>query len=389
VTENWRAAGFGVYLHWPFCEAICPYCDFNVRVAREVDDEAWGHAFARDIDAWAARTPGRTISSIYLGGGTPSLMSAALVGRVLAGISAAWTVAADAEITIEANPTSAEAGRLRDYHAAGVTRFSLGLQALDDADLKVLGRRHSAEEGLAALRTAAAITENVSFDLIYARPHQSIVEWRHELERALQVDVNHCSLYELTIEPGTPFGHRAARGRLRGLPDEERAAGFYDVTGEICRAAGFARYEVSSYARHGARSRHNQLYWKAGDWIGIGPGAYGRVTLGERREEVVAHRDPTRWLAGLADGTLPHEQRDALDREGVAEERMVGGLRTSDGLDRRRLTELGFDVDQQCLEELQELGLLDPAPERLRVTDAGFPLGDAIAGRLVPLQPVR
>ena len=272
--------GFGLYLHWPFCQSKCPYCDFNSHVASEVDQGRWLRAYLAEIDRSLAETRGRLLQSVFFGGGTPSLMAPATVAAILERIRRSWTVANDWEVTLEANPGSVEAGKFLGFRDAGVNRLSMGLQALNDADLKRLGRLHSVAEAERALDIARQHFERVSFDLIYARQDQTPEAWRAELGRALAMTADHLSLYQLTIEDGTAFGDRHARGKLRGLPDEDRSVALYDITQELCDAAGLPAYEVSNHAGSDAQSRHNLIYWRGGDYVGIGPGAHGRLSLG-------------------------------------------------------------------------------------------------------------
>ncbi|MFD0938178.1 radical SAM family heme chaperone HemW, partial [Methylobacterium trifolii] len=278
-----RDAGFGIYLHWPFCASKCPYCDFNSHVRHApVDEPRYLAAFRAEIAHVAARTPGRTVTSVFLGGGTPSLMRPETVAGLLEAVAAAWAMAPEAEITLEANPTSVEAGRFRGYRTAGVNRVSLGVQAFDDASLKALGRLHSAAEAFEAIRIAQTAFARTSFDLIYARPGQTPAAWRAELTDAVARAAEHLSLYQLTIEPGTPFFGLAAAGRLVP-PDDEVSRALYDVTQDVCGAAGLPAYEISNHARPGAQSRHNLLYWRYGEYAGIGPGAHGRLVTGAGR----------------------------------------------------------------------------------------------------------
>ena len=290
MADLWEDAGFGVYVHWPFCQAKCPYCDFNSHVAASVDHDLWLEAYLAEIDAAAAMTGARDVRSVFFGGGTPSLMEPRVVGAVLDRVAARWRVSGQVEVTLEANPTSVEAARLAGYRTAGVNRVSLGVQALNDQDLRRLGRLHSAAEALTAVGVAREIFERVSFDLIYARQDQAVQDWEAELAQALALGPDHVSLYQLTIEDGTAFGDRHRRGRLPGLPDEDRAADLYDVTQSLTEAAGLPAYEVSNHARPGAEARHNLLYWESGDYAGIGPGAHGRLTLGGIRSATVAPR---------------------------------------------------------------------------------------------------
>ncbi|HMK70520.1 MAG TPA: radical SAM family heme chaperone HemW, partial [Xanthobacteraceae bacterium] len=288
---------FGVYVHWPFCLAKCPYCDFNSHVRHASIDEArFVRAFAAEIAATAARVPGRNVSTIFFGGGTPSLMRPATVAAVLDAIARHWNVAADAEITIEANPTSVEAERFRGYRVAGVNRVSLGVQSLDDRALAALGRRHSAREALDAVAVARAVFDRYSFDLIYARPQQTPRDWARELRQALGEADEHLSLYQLTVEPDTPFAALHAAGKL-AIPDADAARALYDTTQEICSRHGLPAYEISNHARPGGESRHNLIYWRAQEYAGIGPGAHGRLNIdrldiGGCRHAVATEKSP-------------------------------------------------------------------------------------------------
>ncbi len=323
--------GFGLYIHWPFCQAKCPYCDFNSHVAAEIDQSAWISAYIVEIKRYARETEGRVLDSVFFGGGTPSLMAPDTVARVLEAVRTGWHVSNDIEITLEANPTSVEAGRFRAFRDAGINRVSVGLQALNDPDLKKLGRLHSADEGRTAFELARDTFDRVSLDLIYARQGQSLAEWRQELSGALALAADHISLYQLTVEPGTAFGDRHARGGLRGLPDDDMAADMYLLTQDLTSDAGFAAYEISNHARPGAQSRHNLIYWRNGDWVGIGPGAHGRLTLAGRRYATEAARNPGRWLAAVASGS-GEMARSALTRADMHAERVLMGLRLTEGI---------------------------------------------------------
>ena len=325
------ARELAIYVHWPFCLAKCPYCDFNSHVRERIEQDRWRAAYAREIKRGAEGVPGGVVTSIFFGGGTPSLMEGATVATVLDGIAASFTIAPDIEITLEANPTSVEAARFRDYRAAGVNRLSLGMQALDDAALKFLGREHSADQARAALATGRAVFPRVSFDLIYARPGQDVAAWRRELAEALAFGTEHLSLYQLTIEEGTRFHERASQGALT-VPDDDLQADLYEVTGELCDAAGLQPYEVSNYARAGAECRHNLTYWRSGEWIGLGPGAHGRLQDGHARIATRAIRSPEQWLAaveGFGSGAEPDER---VDPEAALRERALMGLRLSEGI---------------------------------------------------------
>jgi oxygen-independent coproporphyrinogen-3 oxidase len=384
LAEDWRAGGFGVYVHWPFCAAKCPYCDFNSHVRSGVDQRRWCRALVADVRAVAALVPGRTVDSVFFGGGTPSLMTPETVAAVIEAVRESWALAPGAEITLEANPTSVEAGRFRGYRDAGVNRLSLGVQALNDCDLRALGRRHTCAEAVGAFDVARAIFDRVSFDLIYARQHQSLADWRGELGRALALAIDHLSLYQLTIEPGTRFGELMDRGRLRGLPDPARAADLYGVTQEMCGRAGLAAYEVSNHARPGAECRHNLVYWRYGDYAGVGPGAHGRLTCGGRFA-TEALRGPEDWLAAVERTGSGIARRTALTGPEQATEMLMMGLRLAEGIDMRRFAALaGAPLDGHALAELAGLGLVEPTGERLAVTAAGRPVLNAILERLVP-----
>ena len=304
MTEALNADGFGLYVHWPFCQAKCPYCDFNSHVAATIDQTRWLDAYLSEIKRVSSEVSDRVLTSIFFGGGTPSLMPPDTVGRVIEAARAAWPRANDLEITLEANPTSAEAGRFRGFRDAGVNRVSVGLQSLRDEDLKRLGRLHSAAEGRSAFLLAREVFPRVSFDLIYARQFQTLADWRAELTEALTLAADHLSLYQLTIEPGTAFGDRFARGRLSGLIDDDLGAEMYDLTQELCMANGLPAYEVSNHASDMAQSRHNLIYWRGGDYAGIGPGAHGRLTLGGIRHATETELSPIGWLDRVTrDGT--------------------------------------------------------------------------------------
>jgi oxygen-independent coproporphyrinogen-3 oxidase len=302
MTADWQAGGFGLYVHWPFCLAKCPYCDFNSHVSRDVDHAAWAQALVAEMRHMRVLTGARRLDTVFFGGGTPSLMAPATVEALIEEADRLWGLAPGAEVTLEANPTSVEAGKFRAYAAAGVNRLSLGVQALDDADLRALGRMHTVAEALAAFETARAAFPRVSFDLIYARMGQAAAAWEAELARALAMAVDHLSLYQLTIEPGTRFGELYDLGRLK-VPGDDRAAGMYALTHEMTAAAGLPAYEVSNHARPGAESRHNLVYWRYGDYAGIGPGAHGRLTREDgRRVATVTERLPADWRPVRAGG---------------------------------------------------------------------------------------
>jgi putative oxygen-independent coproporphyrinogen III oxidase len=372
MSDDWRAGGFGLYLHWPFCAAKCPYCDFNSHVVARVDHARWLTAFQHEIKRLAAQTPGRILNTVFLGGGTPSLMPADLVAGVLEAVRAAWPQANDVEVTLEANPTSAEAGRFRAYAQAGVNRVSIGVQALDDGDLKRLGRMHSVAEALATVEMARETFARVSFDLIYARQDQTPAAWEAELTRALALGPDHLSLYQLTVEPGTAFGDRHARGGLKGLPDEDAAAEMFHLTQELCALAGLPAYEVSNHAVEGGEARHNLVYWRSGDWGGIGPGAHGRLTLGGTRWATETPRAPEGWLRQVETQGQGEAARVAVPLAEQAEEMLMMGLRLAEGIDLARYERLaGQPLDPDTVSRLTDLGVVTQAGGRLAATAQG------------------
>ncbi|ETX28725.1 radical SAM family heme chaperone HemW [Roseivivax isoporae] len=363
--------GFGLYLHWPFCAAKCPYCDFNSHVVRDIDEDRWARALEAEIARVAERTGPRRLDTIFFGGGTPSLMEPDTVRRCLDAARAAWDLAPDAEITLEANPGSVEAGRFRAFAAAGVNRVSLGVQALNDRDLRRLGRIHGAAEARHAFDIARDAFDRVSFDLIYARQEQTLDDWRAELTEALAMAVDHLSLYQLTIERGTAFWDRARRGTLRGLPDEDLSADMYELTQELCDAAGRPAYEVSNHAVPGGESRHNLIYWRYGDYAGIGPGAHGRLTSNGSKRAVAAWRNPGAWLEQAEAGNGDRID-DALTAQDQAAEYLMMGLRLSEGLDVDRLHALDANAAPEArIESLRELGLVTRDGSRLAATRQG------------------
>jgi oxygen-independent coproporphyrinogen-3 oxidase len=375
---------FGVYVHWPFCLSKCPYCDFNSHVRHAaIDEDRFVRAFTSEIAATAARVPGRTVSTIFFGGGTPSLMRPQTVGAILDAIGKHWTVAQDVEVTLEANPTSVEATRFRGYRSAGVNRVSLGVQALDDASLRALGRMHTAAEALDAVAIARSAFERYSFDLIYARPGQSVAQWRDELGRAIEAAAEHLSLYQLTIEQGTPFAALHAAGKL-ATPDDDIARALYDVTQEVCTAQGLPRYEISNHAREGAQCRHNLVYWRYKEYAGIGPGAHGRLDIDGARHATATEARPETWLMRVEATGHGVIRDEVLNRNEMADEYLLMGLRLAEGIDPARYAELaGRPLDDARIEALAGHGFVEStADHRLRVTAMGFPLLDAVVADL-------
>ncbi|MGJ4908750.1 radical SAM family heme chaperone HemW [Bradyrhizobium oligotrophicum] len=375
---------FGVYVHWPFCLSKCPYCDFNSHVRHAaIDQERYARAFAQEIATTAARIGPRTVSSIFLGGGTPSLMQPQTVGAILDAIGRHWHVAADVEVSLEANPTSVEATRFAGYRAAGVNRVSLGVQAMDDASLKMLGRLHTAEEAMKAVAIARNAFERYSFDLIYARPDQTPAMWTEELTRAIGEAAEHLSLYQLTIEEGTPFFGLHAAGKLK-TPDEGLARTLYDVTQEICGRHGLPAYEISNHARPGAECRHNLLYWRGQEYAGIGPGAHGRLDIGGIRHATATDKRPEAWLMRVESNGHGVMTDDELNREERADEFLLMGLRLAEGIDPQRYARIsGRTLDPRRIALLREEGAIAVDPDgRLRVTQDGFPVLDAVVADL-------
>jgi len=371
--------GFGLYVHWPFCLSKCPYCDFNSHVAERIDQSAWRDALLTELAHYAARTPDKILTSIFFGGGTPSLMDPATTADIISAARKHWRTANDLEITLEANPGTVDAARFRAIREAGVDRLSMGVQSLNEADLKFLGRKHSVNEARTAWRAAAKIFPRVSFDLIYTRPQQTLEAWRAELGAALR-EVNdnaitHLSLYQLTMEPGTAMFDAHARGDFV-LPDEDNAAAFFDLTQEMCEAAGFPAYEISNHAREGAACRHNLTYWRGGDYVGVGPGAHGRITQAGVAVATRQVKAPVLWLRRVAAQGHGTQEEEALAPDSRAQELVMVGLRLAEGLDKARFARLagkplGKAIDADAVAVLVGDGYLIDNPTRLTATPKG------------------
>lgn len=374
MIADWQYGGFGLYVHWPFCTSKCPYCDFNSHVASTVDQARWLRAYRSEIARVAAQTPDRVLRSIFFGGGTPSLMTPETVAGVIEAARDAWTFANDIEITMEANPGSVEAGRFRGYAEAGVNRLSLGVQALNDDDLRRLGRMHSAAEARAAFDLAKCAFSRVSFDLIYARQRQDRLAWRAELTEAVSMAVDHLSLYQLTIEDGTVFGARHAAGKLRDLPDDDLAADMYLETQDFLADLGMPAYEVSNHAAPGSESRHNLVYWRQGDWAGIGPGAHGRLGIDAGRLATVAERTPGGWLNLVEKHGSGEVESSILPADDIAAEYLLMAMRLSEGMDLTRYAAKGGKLDQPRLDMLVENGLVEIHGDRIHPTKRGRPV---------------
>ncbi len=375
---------FGVYVHWPFCLSKCPYCDFNSHVRHQaIDETRFVKAFETELATTAARIGARTVSTIFFGGGTPSLMQPATVGTILDAIGKHWNVSPTVEVTLEANPTSVEATRFKGYRAAGVNRVSLGVQALNDAQLKSLGRMHTAQEALDAIAIARSAFDRYSFDLIYARPGQTEAEWREELARAISEAAEHLSLYQLTIEDGTPFAALHAAGKL-AIPDPELARILYDVTQEVTAAHGLPSYEISNHARIGAESRHNLIYWRYHEYAGVGPGAHGRLLIDGTRHATSTERRPESWLMRVEAGGDGLVEDESLTREEMSDEFLLMGLRLAEGIDTARYAALsGRSLEGARIAALAGVGFVEETADgRLRVTRTGFPILDAVVADL-------
>jgi oxygen-independent coproporphyrinogen-3 oxidase len=379
-------------VHWPFCASKCPYCDFNshVRVGG-IDEARFLAAFLKELEHWVTLAPGRTVTSIFFGGGTPSLMSTHTVGSVLDAIGRHWAVEPGAEITLEANPSSVEAGRFRGYRAAGVNRVSLGVQSLDDAQLRALGRLHTSQEARAAINVARGTFERFSFDLIYARPGQSVDAWRAELGQALDLAGKHLSLYQLTIEQGTPFAALHARGKLV-VPDCDAASALYELTQEMTERAGLPAYEISNHASPGEESRHNLTYWRYGEYAGIGPGAHGRVIVDGVRRATSTERSPETWAALVEAEDHGIIEDVALSRAEEADEALLMGVRLTEGIDLSRLAaRTGLSPRRRTIDELAELQLIERlGADRLRATASGRMVLNEVVLRLAQsFEPAR
>ena len=367
TAEPWRVGGFGLYIHWPFCQAKCPYCDFNSHVVKSIDQDRWARAYLSELDRVAADTSDRILGTVFFGGGTPSLMDPKIVDQIMDRIRANWSLANDFEATMEANPSSVEASRFQAYRAAGVDRVSLGIQALNDADLKALGRLHSADEAKAALDIAGSTFDRVSFDLIYARQSQSLSDWEVELTKALSYGTTHMSLYQLTIEDGTAFGERFKAGKLRDLPDDDLAADMFELTQTMMNDAGMPAYEVSNHAKPGQESRHNLIYWRGGDYLGIGPGAHGRITDNGTRYGTETPLAPSVWLTAVEDSGSGQSVKTPITPDEAETEYVMMSLRTSEGTDLARLSPALIESISFKINNLKDAGLIIQTDTRISV----------------------
>ncbi|QDG75063.1 radical SAM family heme chaperone HemW [Labrenzia sp. PHM005] len=376
--------GFGIYVHWPFCSAKCPYCDFNSHVRHQpVDQARYAAAFERELSHFAELTQGKTVQSVFLGGGTPSLMEPATVERILTAISDRWSLDQHVEISMEANPTSVEANRFKGYRSAGVNRVSLGVQSLHDTDLKLLGRLHDADTARKAIEIARSTFPRLSFDLIYARPDQTLASWEAELKDAISLAADHLSLYQLTIEEGTPFYNLYHAGKLK-MPDPELGAQFYELTQKVTEAEGLPAYEVSNHARPGAECRHNLVYWRYGDYVGVGPGAHGRLTVGVNRMATAIERHPETWLEAVEQNGHGMIEFAGLSEEEQGDEFLLMGLRLTEGIDLKRFEAFSHrSVDPKRLKDLLDHGMVEELGDnRVRATRDGFFVLDAVVADL-------
>ncbi len=376
-------SAFGLYIHWPFCKAKCPYCDFNSHVRHEpVDAMGFAQSLVTEMQHMASLTGPRTVTSVFFGGGTPSLMPPAAVAHVLEDAARIWSFAPDAEITLEANPTSVEAENFRGYRTAGVNRVSVGVQSLNAEHLQALGRQHTPDEAIAAFRLAAKIFPRVSFDMIYARPKQSLDQWREELGRALGEQQGHMSLYQLTIEPETRYADLFAAGTLK-IPGEDLAADLYDLTQEMTAAAGLPAYEVSNHSAAGRECQHNLLYWRYGEYAGVGPGAHGRVRHGVNTLATACEKHPETWRQLVSSRGHGMTTQEIVTSSEQAREYLLMGLRISEGINRSRYETLaGRALDENTINGLSNLGLLQQSGNRLQATQAGRRVLNAVIAEL-------
>lgn len=381
--DDWTYGGFGIYIHWPFCSAKCPYCDFNSHVSKKIKKKQWIKGYLSEIQRVRNAVGPRLVNSVFFGGGTPSLMDPEVVEAVIGAIKSSFPISNQLEVTLEANPTSVEAGRFAAYQDAGVNRISMGIQALNDPDLRRLGRLHTAQEARLAFETARNIFARVSFDLIYARQYQTLAQWRAELSEALAMAVDHFSLYQLTVETGTAFGDRYKVGRLPGLPNNDLGADLYELTQSLCDAHNMPAYEVSNHAREGAECLHNLIYWRYGDYAGIGPGAHGRLTLKGQKFATEAFYNPDKWLAAVDQGT-GEKSAQQIDQTAQATEYLLMGLRIKDGIDLKRFENLaGAPLNIEAQTSLEDMGLLIRSDKTLKATRAGTAVLNSVISSLL------
>ena len=384
MVKNWQRAGFGLYIHWPFCQSKCPYCDFNSHVSSNIDQEAWIEAYLSEISNNYHHSSEKILNTVFFGGGTPSLMPSKTIETIITHILSLWKTSNQLEITLEANPTSIDVSRFKEYRSAGVNRVSVGVQSLDDTSLKYLGRLHTGKEAIIAVQTAQSVFDRVSFDLIYARQNQTIKAWEQELLSALSLGTNHMSLYQLTIEDGTVFGDRAKIGKLPGLPSEDLSADMYTLTQEIMSSNRLPLYEVSNHAFPGEESRHNLIYWRGGDFIGIGPGAHGRYYQGPKRKATVMTKNPNKWLSQIKRLGHGAEPSTVLSKSDEALEYLMMSARLVEGTDLKFLDTLDLNLlNYNNIKGLKKLGLIFVKNERMVVTPEGRPVLNSVLSELI------
>ena len=384
MLKNWQRAGFGLYIHWPFCQSKCPYCDFNSHVSSNIDHDAWTKAYLSEISKNHRHSSEKILNTVFFGGGTPSLMPSKTIEAIINHILALWKPSNQLEITLEANPTSIDVSRFKEYKSAGVNRVSIGVQSLDDMSLKYLGRLHTGKDAITAVQTAQSIFDRVSFDLIYARQNQTIKDWEKELLSALSLGTNHMSLYQLTIEDGTVFGDRAKIGKLPGLPSEDLSADMYTLTQEIMNNNRLPLYEVSNHAFPGEESHHNLIYWRGGDFIGIGPGAHGRYYEGPKRKATVMTKSPNKWLSQIDKVGHSAEPTTILSKSEEALEYLMMSARLVEGTDLKFLESLDLNlVKHKNIKGLIELGLILIKNERIILTPKGRPILNSVLSELI------
>lgn len=374
-----------IYIHWPFCKSKCPYCDFNSHVSDSIDQQGWLEAYLKEINYFSELIEGKEISSIFFGGGTPTLMNPAIAEKIINKLGQIGTLANDVEITLEGNPTSAEANKFKEFKHAGINRVSIGIQSMNDDDLKFLGREHSVSEALKAVDAAADVFDNYSFDLIYCLPEQKLSDWEKDLQKAMKYVKHHLSLYQLTIEKGTAFYGDHKRKKFV-MPDEELSTEFYEFTDSFLENEGFPAYEISNYARSGMQSRHNLTYWRYGDYLGIGPGAHSRITLnGQKTSQMMIH-NPANWLKSVSEKQHGIQEQAALNADEIAEEVVMMGLRIKDGITCKDFKEItGFDIEKRLkkIPLLCDEGLLELDKHSLRTTKSGALLLNSVIAKLL------
>jgi|TARA_B100001057_G_scaffold405832_2_gene418947 oxygen-independent coproporphyrinogen-3 oxidase len=384
LIEDWKNGGFGIYIHWPFCAAKCPYCDFNSHVRNNIDQNQWLKAYLKEIRRVSEKTGNRVLNSIFFGGGTPSLIEPFVIDNILNEIQKYWKTNKNLEVTLEANPNSVDAQNFKAYRTVGINRTSMGIQSLNEKDLKALGRTHSVREALSALEIAKQNFKAVSFDLIYARQNQKLKQWESELSLALDLGANHMSLYQLTIEQGTAFGDRYNRGLLKGLPSDDISAELYDLTSNLCEERGFTAYEVSNYAQKGFKSVHNLIYWRYGDYIGIGPGAHGRLTIDKKKYATETFLSPEEWLNKVEHQGSGESYLAELSNEQQAAEMVMMGLRLTEGIDCKRFRALsGSSFSDEKIAFLKSIKLLEQKKSYLNATFSGRKVLNSVLAELL------